>query len=291
MEGTGASAGLVTPPEPQEPLCMGLQCLPGASAPRSPLTPSILPRSWCGMRISSRARSTSSPLTATAPWSTASAPSAPARSRAGREWGLGGTDPMVWWRGVGGWRSPGSFAPQAMGLSPPGNDHIPAGCSGCEQGGGCCGGLTSLLPHRWAGFEHCGFQGQQFVLERGEYPCWEAWSGSNAYHVERMCSFRPIACADRGRSRLMLFEEENFQGKRGELSDDCPSLPALGWDGSAVGSFFVRSGAWVCSQFPGYRGFQYLLESDSHAGEYKHVREWGSHAQTGQVQSIRRVQQ
>ncbi|XP_010010535.1 PREDICTED: beta-crystallin A4-like, partial [Nestor notabilis] len=62
----------------------------------------------------------------------------------------------------------------------------------------------------WAGFEHCGFQGQQFVLERGEYPCWEAWSGSNAYHVERMCSFRPIACADHGRSRLMLFEEENF---------------------------------------------------------------------------------
>lgn len=48
---------------------------------------------------------------------------------------------------------------------------------------------------------------------------------------------------------------------------------------------------WVCSQYPGYRGFQYLLESDSSAGEYKHVREWGSHAQTGQVQSIRRVQQ
>ncbi|XP_064248319.1 beta-crystallin A4 [Passer domesticus] len=146
-------------------------------------------------------------------------------------------------------------------------------------------------PGRWAGFEHCGFQGQQFVLERGEYPCWEAWSGSNAYHVERMCSFRPIACADHGRSRLMLFEEENFQGKRAEMSDDCPSLPALGWGSSTVGSFLVRSGAWVCSQYPGYRGFQYLLESDSPAGEYKHVREWGSHAQTGQVQSIRRVQQ
>ncbi|NXR14131.1 CRBA4 protein, partial [Semnornis frantzii] len=131
----------------------------------------------------------------------------------------------------------------------------------------------------------------QFVLERGEYPCWEAWSGSNAYHVERMCSFRPIACADHGHSRLMLFEQENFQGRRGELSDDCPSLPALGWGSSSVGSFLVCSGAWVCSQYPGYRGFQYLLESDSSTGEYKHVREWGSHAQTGQVQSIRRVQQ
>ncbi|PIO13516.1 hypothetical protein AB205_0023330, partial [Aquarana catesbeiana] len=47
----------------------------------------------------------------------------------------------------------------------------------------------------WVGYEHLGFQGQQFVLERGEYPRWEAWSGSNAYHVERMTSFRPIACA------------------------------------------------------------------------------------------------
>lgn len=54
---------------------------------------------------------------------------------------------------------------------------------------------------------------------------------------------------------------------------------------------FLLCRRWVCSQYPGYRGFQYLLESDSHAGEYKHVWEWGSHAQTGQVQSIRRVQQ
>lgn len=142
-------------------------------------------------------------------------------------------------------------------------------------------GRSPHLPGSWAGFEHCGFQGQQFVLERGEYPCWEAWSGSNAYRVDRMCSFRPITCAvsrawrgavpdprqpwmgrgqraggrgwpcprralslqDHRRSRLMLFEQENFQGRRGELSDDCPSLPALGWGSSAVGSFLVCSGA------------------------------------------------
>lgn len=66
---------------------------------------------------------------------------------------------------------------------------------GWEWGGGHSRGSHPSRPGRWAGFEHCGFQGQQFVLERGEYPCWEAWSGSNAYHVERMCSFRPIACA------------------------------------------------------------------------------------------------
>ncbi|KFV20273.1 Beta-crystallin A4, partial [Tauraco erythrolophus] len=139
---------------------------------------------------------------------------------------------------------------------------IESGAPGCEQGGGCHRGLIPTIP-----------------------PLAGEWGGP------AMPTLCPCQRQDHGRSRLMLFEQENFQGKRGELSDDCPSLPALGWGSSTVGSFLVLSGAWVCSQYPGYRGFQYLLESDSHAGEYKHVREWGSHAQTGQVQSIRRVQQ
>lgn len=49
--------------------------------------------------------------------------------------------------------------------------------------------------------------------------------------------------------------------------------------------------SWVCYQYPGYRGYQYILECDHHGGDYKHWREWGSHAQTSQIQSIRRIQQ
>ncbi|XP_053138703.1 beta-crystallin A4 [Hemicordylus capensis] len=143
----------------------------------------------------------------------------------------------------------------------------------------------------WVGFEHPGFQGQQFVLERGSYPCWQAWSGSNAYHVRRLSSFRPISCANHQESRMSVFEHESFLGRKGELSEDCPSLQAMGWGSSEVGSLHVHSGAWVCSQFPGYRGFQYVVESDRHGGQYKHFRELGSHAQTSQVQSIRRIQQ
>ncbi|XP_066465977.1 beta-crystallin A4 [Tiliqua scincoides] len=143
----------------------------------------------------------------------------------------------------------------------------------------------------WVGFEHPGFQGQQFVLERGDYPCWEAWSGSSAYHVPRMSSFRPISCANHQDSKLTIYEQENFLGRKGELNDDCPSLQAAGWGTNEVGSFRVHSGAWVCSQFPGYRGFQYIVESDCHKGEYRHFRELGSHAQTCQLQSVRRVQQ
>uniref|UniRef100_A0A8C3P279 Beta-crystallin A4 n=1 Tax=Cyanoderma ruficeps TaxID=181631 RepID=A0A8C3P279_9PASS len=158
----------------------------------------------------------------------------------------------------------------------------------------------------WAGFEHCGFQGQQFVLERGEYPCWEAWSGSNAYHVERMCSFRPIACAVSAPAPAPpAGRPPDLPGSPGHPAEPrmlrqlpgpsrCPAPAARGLRGAASPEpppLSALCRRWVCSQYPGYRGFQYLLESDSPAGEYKHVREWGSHAQTGQVQSIRRVQQ
>ncbi|XP_048375237.1 beta-crystallin A3 isoform X2 [Sphaerodactylus townsendi] len=143
----------------------------------------------------------------------------------------------------------------------------------------------------WLGYEHTGYCGQQYILERGEYPRWEAWSGSNAYHVDRLMSFRPINSANHKESKITVFEKENFMGHQWEVQDDYPSLQAMGWGNSEVGAMKVSSGAWVCYQYPGYRGYQYILEADHHGGDYKHWREWGSHAQTPQVQSIRRIQQ
>ncbi|KAI1902868.1 hypothetical protein AGOR_G00020720 [Albula goreensis] len=143
----------------------------------------------------------------------------------------------------------------------------------------------------WVGYEHSSFCGQQFVLEKGDYPRWEAWSGSNAYHIERMMSFRPICSASHKECRMMLYEGENFMGRQWEICDDYPSLQAMGWGNNEIGSMQVQSGAWVCYQYPGYRGYQYIMECDCHGGEYKHYREWGTHAQTFQIQSIRRIQE
>ncbi|KAH0511546.1 Beta-crystallin A3 [Microtus ochrogaster] len=143
----------------------------------------------------------------------------------------------------------------------------------------------------WIGYEHTSFCGQQFILERGEYPRWDAWSGSNAYHIERLMSFRPICSANHKESKITIFEKENFIGRQWEICDDYPSLQAMGWFNNEVGSMKIQCGAWVCYQYPGYRGYQYILECDHHGGDYKHWREWGSHAQTFQIQSIRRIQQ
>lgn len=48
--------------------------------------------------------------------------------------------------------------------------------------------------------------------------------------------------------------------------------------------------SFVCYEFPGYRGRQYIMECDRHSGDYQHWRNWGSHSQTPQIQSIRRIQ-
>ncbi|PKU48418.1 hypothetical protein llap_1326 [Limosa lapponica baueri] len=53
----------------------------------------------------------------------------------------------------------------------------------------------------WVGFEYPEYQGQQFILEKGDYPRWEAWSGNSGYRTEHLLSFRPVKCADPG----MLF--------------------------------------------------------------------------------------
>ncbi|KAJ4945842.1 hypothetical protein JOQ06_023520 [Pogonophryne albipinna] len=102
----------------------------------------------------------------------------------------------------------------------------------------CCNiqdcGLDNIRSIRvesgaWVGFEHHDFQGQQFILERGEYPHWDAYSGSLSYHVERLMSLRPIFCASHQSSRMLIFEKENFMGRSSEICDDYPSLQAMGW--------------------------------------------------------------
>uniref|UniRef100_A0A8C5SIL0 Beta-crystallin A2 n=1 Tax=Laticauda laticaudata TaxID=8630 RepID=A0A8C5SIL0_LATLA len=142
----------------------------------------------------------------------------------------------------------------------------------------------------WIGFEYPEYQGQQFILEKGDYPHWEAWSGNSAYRTENLLSFRTIRCANHNDSRVTLYESENFQGYKFELTDDYPSLQAMGWSSKEVASIKVFSGAWVAYQYPGYRGYQYILERDRQNGEYRKYTDYSSQAHSSQIQSIRRIQ-
>lgn len=43
---------------------------------------------------------------------------------------------------------------------------------------------------RWVGYEQQNMSGEMFVLEKGEYPCWDTWS--NSYHCDQLMSLRPV---------------------------------------------------------------------------------------------------
>lgn len=63
--------------------------------------------------------------------------------------------------------------------------------------------LHFLCVHRWIGFERPAFAGEQFVLEKGEYPRWSTWT--NCQTVYTLSSFRPLkVVSNTGCSFIML---------------------------------------------------------------------------------------
>ncbi|XP_009866579.1 PREDICTED: beta-crystallin A3 [Apaloderma vittatum] len=139
--------------------------------------------------------------------------------------------------------------------------------------------FTSACPN----IMECGFDNiRSLKVECG------AQSG-NAFGITQNCLPQLGSSQNHKESKITVFEKDNFIGRQWELVDDYPSLQAMGWANNEVGSMKIQCGAWVCYQYPGYRGYQYVLEADHHGGDYKHWREWGSHAQTSQIQSIRRL--
>ncbi|XP_016064189.1 PREDICTED: beta-crystallin B1, partial [Miniopterus natalensis] len=129
----------------------------------------------------------------------------------------------------------------------------------------------------WAAFEQSNSRGEMFVLEKGKCPRWDTWPSSY-----RLMSFPPIRM-DSQEHKIYLFEEANFKGSTMEIQeDDIPSLWAYGFC-DRVGSVRVFSGIWVGYQYPGYRGYRYLLEP----GDLPHWTEWG--AFQPQVQAVCRL--
>ncbi|XP_069788941.1 beta-crystallin B3-like [Narcine bancroftii] len=132
----------------------------------------------------------------------------------------------------------------------------------------------------WVGFERQRFSGEQFVLEKGEYPRWDTWS--NSHSNDRVLSLRPLHIDGDGH-KINLFENAGFQGRKMEIvEDDVPSLWAHGFQ-NRVASIKAINGTWVGYQYPGYRGRQYIFEK----ADYKHWNEWDSNQPL--IQSIRRI--
>nr|XP_004476351.2 gamma-crystallin N [Dasypus novemcinctus] len=131
----------------------------------------------------------------------------------------------------------------------------------------------------WIGFYHPDFQGQQFILEHGDYPDFFRWNS----HNDHVGSCRPVGMHGE-HFRLEIFEGCNFTGQCLELTEDCPFLLSQGWAKNCVNSIKVfGDGAWVLYEEPNYHGRMFVVER----GDFRSFTDW--EAPSARVQSLRRV--
>ncbi|MED6256704.1 hypothetical protein ATANTOWER_004486 [Ataeniobius toweri] len=132
----------------------------------------------------------------------------------------------------------------------------------------------------WVGYDQHGFTGEQFILEKGEYPRWDTWT--NSQRSFSLLSLRPLK-VDSAEHKLHLYENPGFTGRKMEIvDDDVPSLWGHGFQ-DRVASVKALNGTWVGYMYPGYRGRQFIFER----GDFKHWNDW--QGPSPQIQSVRRV--
>ncbi|KAI7809307.1 gamma-crystallin N-A [Triplophysa rosa] len=131
----------------------------------------------------------------------------------------------------------------------------------------------------WVCFDHPDFKGQQYMLEKGEYPDFQRWNA----HNDHMGSCKPIKMHGQ-HYRMELFESQNFTGQCVELCEDCPFLQSTGFSKNSLNAIKVYGdGAWVMYEEPNYRGRMYIVER----GNYGSFMDW--QAENPNIQSICRV--
>ncbi|XP_068432782.1 beta/gamma crystallin domain-containing protein 1-like [Clinocottus analis] len=128
-------------------------------------------------------------------------------------------------------------------------------------------GSLKIIGGLWVGYSEPGFEGQQYILEEGEYLECGDWGGS-----DQLGSLRPIV-ADFMSPHLKMFSDKDF----GELGVNIDlTVPVIDMEGTGYGvktqSIDVINGVWVVFEEPGFCGECYLLEK----GLYGSPEDWGA---------------
>ncbi|KAM6906567.1 uncharacterized protein PEZ65_017735 isoform 2-T2 [Lycodopsis pacificus] len=128
-------------------------------------------------------------------------------------------------------------------------------------------GSLKIIGGLWLGYSEPGFEGQQYILEEGEYLDCSDWGGA-----DQLRSLRPIL-ADFMSPHLKMFSDKDF----GELGVNIDlTVPVIDMDGTGYGmrtqSVDVIGGVWVVFEEPGFCGECYLLEK----GLYGSPQDWGA---------------
>uniref|UniRef100_A0A3P8U3N9 Beta/gamma crystallin 'Greek key' domain-containing protein n=1 Tax=Amphiprion percula TaxID=161767 RepID=A0A3P8U3N9_AMPPE len=127
-------------------------------------------------------------------------------------------------------------------------------------------GSLKITAGFWVGYSEPGFEGQQHILEEGEYLDCSEWGGS------ALLSLRPIL-SDFMSPHLKMFSDRDF-GKLGVNVD--LTIPVINMDDTGYGmktqSVDVVGGVWVVFEEPGFCGEAYVLEK----GLYGSPEDWGA---------------
>ncbi|XP_073323282.1 beta/gamma crystallin domain-containing protein 1 [Pagrus major] len=129
-------------------------------------------------------------------------------------------------------------------------------------------GSIKILGGLWVGYQEVDFEGQQYILEEGEYPHCSDWGGSE----EGLLSLRPV-CTDFLSPHVKLFSEQHFDalGLSADLLGPVINMEDVGY-GVKTQSVNVMSGVWVAFEKPGFSGELYILEK----GLYGSPEDWGA---------------
>ncbi|CAN9507862.1 unnamed protein product [Ophioblennius macclurei] len=127
-------------------------------------------------------------------------------------------------------------------------------------------GSLKIIGGFWVGYSQPGFEGQQYILEEGEYLDCSDWGGS------ALLSLRPIL-SDFMTPHVKMFSERDF----GKLGVDIHlSVPVINMEDTGYGlktqSADVVSGVWIVFDEPGFCGEPYILEK----GLYGSPEDWGA---------------
>ncbi|XP_051942620.1 beta/gamma crystallin domain-containing protein 1 isoform X1 [Hippocampus zosterae] len=140
-------------------------------------------------------------------------------------------------------------------------------------------GSLKILGGLWVGYQEEDFEGQQYILEEGEYSHCSDWGGSE----DGLLSLRSI-WTDFLSPHIKLFSEPNLdeRGLSVDLMGPVVSMEDIGHS-LKTQSINVLSGVWVAFENPAFSGELYILER----GLYSCPEDWG--AQNFKISSIQPV--
>ncbi|XP_072217758.1 uncharacterized protein [Leuresthes tenuis] len=142
----------------------------------------------------------------------------------------------------------------------------------CEADGGITTerlksvGSLKITGGFWVGYSQPGFEGQQHILEEGEYLDCSEWGGSELLSLRLILS-------DFLTPHMKMFSDRDF-GKLGVNID--LTVPVINMDDTGYGmrtqSIDVIGGVWVVFEEPGFCGESFILEK----GLYGSPEDWGA---------------